>query len=228
MNNREIKEILYSKSEHGYQQFTSSLTPDGKYRFLGVRIPALREIARWLVKEDGIKALNNLSDDSFEELLLQGFVIGYCKMPFEDKRPYVLDYLDKCDSWSLIDSFVSTIKLNKIDREKCWKFLNDIKSIDKPYYIRYVLVTMLNRYLDDDHIDDVLRYTVSIKSDHYYVEMAQAWLLATACIKYNDSVIDILKEEKLNDFVHNKTIQKAIESYRITEEQKTVLRSLRK
>ena len=87
---------------------------------------------------------------------------------------------------------------------------------------------MLNSYLDDEHIDEVLRYTESIQSDHYYVNMAQAWLLATAYINYGDQVDEILERGTLNKFTHNKTIQKAIESYRISDEDKERLRGMRK
>ena len=228
MNNNEIKNYLIQKSEQEYQQFTSSLTPGSRYRFLGVRLPELRKLAKQLVSEKGIEAVNDLSDDSFEEVVLQGFVIGYARIPFKDKEPYIREYLDKSDSWSLIDSIVTTLKPGKKDREEDWRFLNEIMEAEQPYYIRYILVTMLNRYLDDEHIDEVLKYAVSVDSEHYYVEMAQAWLLATACIRYGDRVTDILEKGLLNDFVHNKTIQKAIESYRITDEQKVLLRSMRK
>lgn len=228
MNNNEIKQILIQNSEEKYQEFTSSLIPSGGYRLLGVRIPFLRKLARQLVAEQGIEFLNHLTDDSFEEVLLQGFVIGYAKIPFIERKPYITDYLSKCDSWSLVDSIVTTLKPKKKEREEDWLFLEELKKYDKPYYIRYILVTMLNRYLDDEHIDEVLDYVKSVNSDHYYVEMAQAWLLATACIKYIEKVRSIIENDEVNDFVRNKTIQKAIESYRISDEQKEMLRSLKK
>ncbi len=228
MNNTEIKKLLSSKSDSKYQDFSASLTPVGRYHFIGVRLPELRAIAKDLVKQDGINALEYLSDDSYEEVLLQCFVIGYARMPLEEKKPYIISYLDKCDSWGLIDSFVSTLKLKKNEAEPMWQWLQILKNNSEPYYIRYILVTMMSKFLDDEHIDDVLKYVISIHSDHYYVEMAQAWLLATACIRYADEVETILQEGQLNKFVHNKTIQKSIESYRISDEEKAKLRGLRK
>ncbi|MBR3351419.1 MAG: DNA alkylation repair protein, partial [Erysipelotrichaceae bacterium] len=158
----------------------------------------------------------------------QGFVIGYSKMPMADRIPYINDYINKSDSWNLIDSFVSTVKPKVREREVLWNYLDYIKYSDRPFTVRFVLVMMLNSYLDDEHIDEVLRYTESIQSDHYYVTMAQAWLLATAYINYDDKVNEILERGKLNKFTHNKTIQKAIESYRISDEDKERLRRMRK
>ena len=228
MNNREIKEFIELNSNQKYKEFSEALSSAGSYRMKGVRLPVLRDLAKRLVKEDGIRSLSSLSDDCFEEVLLQGFVIGYSKMPMADKIPYINDYINKSDSWNLIDSFVSTVKPKVREREVLWNYLAYIKYSDRPFTVRFVLVMMLNSYLDDEHIDEVLRYTESIQSDHYYVNMAQAWLLATAYINYGDKVDEILERGTLNKFTHNKTIQKAIESYRISDEDKERLRGMRK
>ena len=227
MNNREIKEFIEINSNQKYREFSESLSAAGSYPMKGVRLPVLRDLARRIVREDGIRALSPLSDDCFEEVLLQGFVIGYSKMPMADRIPYINDYINKSDSWNLIDSFVSTVKPGKKEREVLWNYLDYIKYSDRPFTVRFVLVMMLNSYLDDEHIDEVLRYTGSVQSDHYYVNMAQAWLLATAYIKYGNKVDRILERGTLNKFTHNKTIQKAIESYRISDEDKERLRGMR-
>ena len=228
MNNGEIKEFIELHSNQKYKEFSEALSSAGSYRMKGVRLPVLRDLAKRLVKEDGIRSLSSLSDDCFEEVLLQGFVIGYSKMPMADRIPYINDYINKSDSWNLIDSFVSTVKPKVREREVLWNYLDYIKYSDRPFTVRFVLVMMLNSYLDDEHIDEVLRYTESIQSDHYYVNMAQAWLLATAYINYDDKVNEILERGKLNKFTHNKTIQKAIESYRISDEDKERLKGMRK
>jgi len=223
----DVKRILLENASSEYREFTESLTTEGEHPFLGVRIPLLRDLARKLVKENGIEALELLSDDSFEEVMLQGFVIAYCKIPLEDKKPYIDEYLVKCDSWSLIDCFVSTFKFKKNDEEVMWEFLRDYRNSEETYVVRFVLVMMLNKYLKDEYIDEVLKYAVSIHSEEYYIEMAQAWLLATAAINYPEKVELILIDGKLNMFTHNKTIQKAVESFRISAEEKERLKKLR-
>lgn len=223
-----IKEYLEANSQQKYRQFTGSLNPGSRYPVMGVRVPLLRELAKKLAKEYGVNAVDMLSDDSQEEVLLQGFVIAYSKMPLAEKKPYIDNYLAKCDNWSLIDSFVSTFHFNRKDEALMWRYLGEYRKSKQTFTVRFVLVMMLNRYLKDEYINDILEYCSNIDSEEYYIEMAQAWLLATAAINYFYDVELILKDGKLNMFTHNRTIQKAVESFRISDENKERLRALRR
>ena len=223
-----IKEYLEANSQQKYRQFTGSLNPGSRYPVMGVRVPLLRELAKKLAKEYGVNAVDMLSDDSQEEVLLQGFVIAYSKMPLAEKKPYIDNYLAKCDNWSLIDSFVSTFHFNRKDEALMWRYLGEYRKSKQTFTVRFVLVMMLNRYLKDEYINDILEYCSNIDSEEYYIEMAQAWLLATAAINYFYDVELILKDGKLNMFTHNRTIQKAVESFRISAENKERLRALRR
>ena len=223
-----IKEYLEANSQQKYRQFTGSLNPGSRYPVMGVRVPLLRELAKKLAKEYGVNAVDMLSDDSQEEVLLQGFVIAYSKMPLAEKKPYIDNYLAKCDNWSLIDSFVSTFHFNRKDEALMWRYLGEYRKSKQTFTVRFVLVMMLNRYLKDEYINDILEYCSNIDSEEYYIEMAQAWLLATAAINYFYDVELILKDGKLNMFTHNRTIQKAVESFRISVENKERLRALRR
>ncbi|MBR2545340.1 MAG: DNA alkylation repair protein [Erysipelotrichaceae bacterium] len=222
------KEYLEANSQQKYRQFTGSLNPGSRYPVMGVRVPLLRELAKKLAKEYGVNAVDMLSDDSQEEVLLQGFVIAYSKMPLAEKKPYIDNYLAKCDNWSLIDSFVSTFHFNRKDEALMWRYLGEYRKSKQTFTVRFVLVMMLNRYLKDEYINDILEYCSNIDSEEYYIEMAQAWLLATAAINYFYDVELILKDGKLNMFTHNRTIQKAVESFRISVENKERLRALRR
>ena len=228
MNNMNIREYLEANSRQKYRQFTGNLNPGSRYPVMGVRVPLLRDLAKSLAKEFGIEAVNMLTDESQEEVLLQGFVIAYSKLPLAEKKPYIDNYLAKCDNWSLIDSFSSTFHFNKKDEALMWQYLNEYRESSETFTVRFVLVMMLNRYLEDEYINDILEYCTGIDSEEYYIEMAQAWLLATAAINYFDEVELILKDGKLNMFTHNRTIQKAIESFRISDENKERLRALRR
>ncbi len=228
MRDVNIKEYLEANSRQKYRQFTGSLNPGSRYPVMGVRVPLLRELAKKLVKEYGVNAVDMLSDDSQEEVLLQGFVIAYSKMPLAEKKPYIDNYLAKCDNWSLIDSFVSTFHFNRKDEALMWRYLEEYRKSKQTFTVRFVLVMMLNRYLKDEYINDILEYCSNIDSEEYYIEMAQAWLLATAAINYFNDVELILKDGKLNMFTHNRTIQKTVESFRISAENKERLRALRR
>ncbi len=228
MRDVNIKEYLEANSRQKYRQFTGSLNPGSRYPVMGVRVPLLRELAKKLAKEYGVNAVDTLSDDSQEEVLLQGFVIAYSKMPLAEKKPYIDNYLAKCDNWSLIDSFVSTFHFNRKDEALMWMYLEEYRKSKQTFTVRFVLVMMLNRYLKDEYINDILEYCSNIDSEEYYIEMAQAWLLATAAINYFNDVELILKDGKLNMFTHNRTIQKAVESFRISAENKERLRALRR
>lgn len=222
-----VKKFIEENASERYREFTESLTLEGQYPFRGVRLPVLRGLAKQLVREDDMKALEKLTDDCFEEVLLQGFVIAYSKLPLSEKKPYIDDYLKKADSWSLIDSFVSSFKFKKDESKVMWEYLNDYRNSKDTFTVRFVLVMMMAKYLDEEHIKDVLDYCVSVRSEEYYIEMAQAWLLATAAIKWFGAVENILIDGKLNMFTHNKTIQKACESFRITDVNKERLKQLR-
>ena len=226
MNNDDIRKALLSLADERFRTFSLTVLQEEGYPVIGVRIPEIRKLARQFAREEGLQGYDIIADESYEQVLIKGFVIGYSKTPLLEKKIYIDDYLKLADGWSLIDSFVSTVKLKDSDRELMWSWLLDWMKSEKPYVIRFVLVMMMNNYLDDQHIDQVIDYCRQIRSDHYYVRMANAWLLATAAINHYDKVCAILDE--LDEFTRNKTIQKAIESYRIDDEKKKELRGKRK
>lgn len=225
MNREDIISYLNENTDQKYMEFTGWLTPGQGYRMLGVRLPLLRKLARDLAKEHGMAALELLSDETYEEVLLQGMVIGYAKMDLKDKKPYIDAYMPKCDSWSLTDTLATSFKIK--EKQLWYQWAREYVSSDQTYTIRFGYIMML-KLLEDEYIDDVIALTIARDSDEYYIEMAQAWLLATAAIKYGDKVEEVLRKQQLNRFTHNRTIQKMVESFRITEQQKETVKGLKR
>ncbi|HQB32242.1 MAG TPA: DNA alkylation repair protein [Erysipelotrichaceae bacterium] len=223
-----ISKWLKDNSETEFKDFSVRLVKT-RYDILGIRLPKLRKYAKDLVNRFGADALSRLSDDTFEEIMLQGFVVAYLKTDFEVKKILIDNYLRKCDNWSLIDSFASSFKLKDKDYQNGWKMLNEYKNNqmllqEKPYIERFVLCLSMNLYLNDQYIDEILKYSEILKDRKYAVKMANSWLLATAAIKYFDKVIDVIikmDEETIRYFKG-----KIRDSYRIDEDKKERIKQI--
>ena len=227
MTNEEIKQFLLANAQKDYSDFSASLIP-GCDNMLGVRIPVLRKYAKALAKENWKEALNSLSEDSFEELALQGMVLGYAKAEFEELVPYLREYIPKINSWSINDTFCATFKCAQKNSEQVWDFLMEYKDSDKEFEQRVVAIMLMSHYLNESYIDRVLEVYDSMKHDGYYQKMGIAWGIATAYAKFPVQTKEYMKHNHLDDFTHNKAIQKMIESYRISDEDKAWLRTIKR
>ena len=229
MTNQEIKKRLLDMAEEKYRDFSQSLIP-GSRPILGVRIPALRSLAKEIAKGDWEDYLNNAVDDSFEEVDIQGFVVGYAKGDLDKKLPYIRKYVDKINDWSLCDGFCATLKIVNRHKEEFMGILKEYMAIDEEYKQRFVAVILMNYYLDDEYIDEVLAMLDCMKNEGYYRKMGVAWAIATAFAKCREKTLNYLQDgnNTLDNFTYNKAIQKMIESYRVSDEDKIMLREMKK
>ncbi len=229
MTNQEIKTYLEEIAEEKYRNFSSSLIP-GSRPILGVRIPALRNLAKKIAKGDWEGYLNNAVDDTFEEVNLQGFVIGYAKTDIETILPYVSRYVEKINDWSLCDGFCATLKIVAKHRERVLEFLKPYISADAEFKQRFVAIILMNYYLTDEYIDQTLSILDCMKNDGYYRKMGVAWVIATAFAKQREKTLDYIKEgnNTLDDFTYNKAIQKMLESFRVSDDDKAMLRKMKR
>ncbi|MGI6510405.1 MAG: DNA alkylation repair protein [Erysipelotrichaceae bacterium] len=224
----EIKTWIKENSEEKYKSFTENLVKT-KYEIVGIRTPKLRKFAKELLKKHGIGSLKMLSDNIYEEIMLQGFIIAYSSGSLIDKKELFDNYLSKCDCWSLVDSFVSSLKLKGNDYQQGWIMMNDYKSNQAemkqyPYIERFVLCLSMSLYLNDQYVDEILEYSEKLTDREYTVKMANSWLLATAAIEYFEKVMDVimkLDEETLRYFKG-----KIRDSYRISEDKKERVKNL--
>ena len=225
----EVKKILLSKKDANYKDFSLELNIYHNYKSIGVRIPIIREYAKVLSKEYSLDYLmNNIDEEYYEEILLKGFIIGNFKdLSFKELTTYIDKHLPKIKDWSMCDTFVASLKITKKYQDKLWNYiLNKLKSKEE-FTARFALVMILNYYINDEYKDKIFEIIKSIKSEDYYVKMANAWLLSYMFIKYFDDTINYLKHNKLDSWTERKGITKAIESHKIDNEKKIILGKIR-
>lgn len=224
--NEEVKKQLLEMQEDGYKKFSAALVPGCDNNMLGIRLPLLKKLAKELAKGDWRAYLKNACDDYFEETMLQGFVLGFVKADIEEILPYVEMFIPKINNWSVCDSFCANFKLAAKEREKMWTFLMNYRE-GLEFEQRVVAVMLMDHFLTEEYIDRVTEELVSLDNPGYYTKMAVAWAVATAYAKFPDKTRTIIEERRLDTWTHNKAIQKMIESYRVTEEDKTYLKALK-
>lgn len=221
-----IKEQLMELAEDKYRSFTASLTP-GKENILGVRLPQLRKLAKQIVKGDWRSYLSAATEDSMEEVMLQGMVIGYCGADTWEVLELSAEFIPKIDCWPVCDSFCGGLKLTNTNKERVWDFLQSYLSSDQEYEIRFGVV-MLLYYLSPEYAPLAFRHFDQIKHEGYYVKMAVAWVLSMYYVKLPDITMEYLMNNKLDKFTYNKTLQKIIESLKVDPETKELMRSMKR
>lgn len=228
MTNEEIKTHLYELADKKYQEFSSALIPSCS-NMIGVRIPNLRLFAKEIVTGDWRDYLEHAADDTFEEIMLQGIVIGYSKCDIEEKLKMASVFIPKIKDWSVNDIFCSCFKCAVKNREKVWEFLMNYVSSEQEFEQRVVAVMLMDYFLTEEYIDRVLMILDELKHDGYYTKMGVAWAIATAYAKFpKETHVYLTGHNTLDDFTFNKSIQKMIESYRVSQEDKEILRTLKR
>ena len=220
--------ILSSMADEKYRLFSCKLLPDAvRKTVIGVRLPRLRTLAKNMVKNGAYAiVLNSSIGSTMEEKMVYGMLIGYAPLTDEQKFEYLLKFVPKIDCWSVCDCVCVSLKFK--DKKKLWAFLlkNYAKSTAE-FELRFVLVMVLNHFLEEKYLEDVLRLVANISSPAYYVVMAQAWLLSMLYVKFPQSVLDFLKNHKVSAIVYAKTLQKILESRQISQIQREEIKNLR-
>ena len=226
---QEIKKELQNLADTKYKEFHKGLCP-GTENIIGVRVPVLREYAKKLSKKYEIDdLLENIDDEYYEEIMLQGMLIGLKKdKEIANILKNIEKFVPKIDNWAVCDTFCAGLKITKKNLDKMWEFLQKYVKSSKEFEIRFGVVMILDYYITESYLDRNFKIFDSIKSDKYYVQMAVAWAVSMCLIKFYDKTIEYLNKCKLDKFTYNKALQKAIESYRITNEQKEELRNMKK
>lgn len=228
MNNKEIREKIEELSDKKYKEFHTSLCPD-TIEIIGVRVPVLREFAKEIVKDEDIeKYLNNAEDNSYEEILLQGMVLGLWKTDINTFIKYLEKFIPKINSWAVCDVSVAGFKIIKKNRKIIWEFLKKYLKSHKEYELRFAIVTLLDFFITEEYIDDVLEILNNIKNEAYYVKMAVAWTLQVCFVKFQERTMKLLKNNNIDDWTYNKALQKIIESYRVDDETKKKIRKMKR
>jgi len=222
-----IRQQLMEMADEGYRKFASSLIPNID-NLLGVRLPELRRLAKSIARGDWRAYIKHADNRYFEETMLQGLAIGYARADIEEKLRAVAEFVPRIDNWSVCDSFCTGLKFAKDHKRRVWDFLQPYLASDREYEIRFGVVMLLNYFTDDEYIDRVLAWCDRIRHDGYYVKMAVAWAISVCFVHAPQQTTAYLRNNTLDDFTHNKAIQKIIESLRVDAETKTTLRSLKR
>ena len=224
-----IREELFRLAEPEYQKFNSRLIPNRKPEtMLGVRLPALRKLAAGLAKGDWRTYLETAQDKYYEEIMLQGMVIGCAKMEFGERLSYIRWFLPKIDNWAVCDSFCSGLKAVEGHQEEMWSFIKQCLGDDRPYVVRFGTVMLLDYYMDENRVDEALGLLDCVRHEDYYVRMAVAWALSIYYVNFPGQVMPYLKQNHLDDFTYNKALQKITESRKIGKEEKERFRKMKR
>lgn len=224
--NKELQHQLFTMQDLKYRDFHSRLLPGiDKETIIGIRTPILRKFAMEFRKtEESRQFLKELPHQYYEENNLHMMLIS-AERDYEICLEQVKAFLPYIDNWATCD--LPLPKCYAKHKEELIFEIEQWMASGKTYTIRYGIGVLMRLYLDEDFRPEYLEWVISVRSEEYYVNMMIAWYLATALAKQWDATIPYLEEKRLSEWVHKKTIQKAIESYRITPEQKVYLRSLR-
>ena len=221
-----IYEKLSEVKDDEYKEFQAKLVPNiSPDVILGVRTPDMRKIAKEMYgTPEGDSFLNELPHKYYEENLVHFFMIARIK-DFDECVAAVETFLPYVDCWPVSDQ--SSPAVFKKNHQKLIPYIKKWIASDHVYTARFGLRMLMNEYLGEDFKDEYLELAASKKGDDYYLKMMIAWYFATALAKRYDETIPYIEERRLDEWVHRKSIQKALESYRVSDEHKEYLRSLK-
>ena len=226
MNDGVRKKIL-ELADPKYKEFHSGLCPNTE-NIIGVRIPVLRKYAKELAKDDFRSYLSSIADDYYEEIMIKGMIIGLAKMETEERLNYISEFVPKIDNWTICDTFCAGLKFTNKNKDVVWEFIKKYQNSRKEFELRFLIVMLLDYYITDKYIDEVIKILDKTKHDGYYVKMAIAWTISVLYVKYPKITMEYLKNNTLDDFTYNKALQKIIESYRVSEEDKNIMRKMKR
>ena len=223
----EITTKLFSPQDTAYRDFQVKLIPGmDAEKEIGVRTPELRKLAKELAKREDIREfLNDLPHQYFDENQLHAFILSEEK-DFEKCMEDLERFLPYVDNWATCDQ--TSPKVFRKNRKELLESINRWIGSEHTYTVRFAIKMLMEHFLDEDFDPAYPEMVAEVRSEEYYIRMMIAWYFATALAKQYEAVLPYLEQKKLDVWTHNKTIQKAVESYRITEEQKIYLKSLKR
>ena len=226
MNKADLYRKLYDLQDLKYRDMQIKIIPTVEPEsVIGVRTPELKSIAKDILKDGNYKGfLEELPHRYFEENQLQAFIISgikdlnECMEDLETFLPYV-------DNWATCDQM--SPKIFRKHKDALFFHIKEWVNSEKTYTVRFGIGMLMEDFLDDDFDPLYPELVAKLRSEEYYVNMMIAWYFATALAKQYESILPFIEEKRLDDWTHNKAIQKSLESRRITEEQKLYLKSLK-
>lgn len=223
----EIRQLLFDLRDEEYARFQAKLTPTvAQQLFIGVRVPLARKLAKQLSTSKEAQAfLRELPHQYYDENMLHGLLLNEIR-DYEECLERVEAFLPYVDNWAVCDTL--SPKVFKKHKPELLSKIREWSASKETYTCRFGMEMLMTHFLDEDFCPEYLEIPAQVRSEEYYVRMMVAWFYATALAKQWDATIPYLEKQWLEPWPHNKTIQKAIESYRITDSQKEYLRTLKR
>ncbi len=218
-----LVETLDGMAEESYRAFSQRLVPGGP-RMRGVRLPMLQKLAGEIARGDGAGFLAVAQNNSFEEVLLQGFVIGRLPEPGAQTVRRLRRFLPLVTNWSICDSTCAGLRQVKADPEPFWEFALSCLPSPEEFTVRVGVVLLMDFFLDESHIDRVLAALSGVRHEGYYAKMAVAWALSVCFVKFEARTAAVL-DGRLEEETHRLTVRKICESRRVPPETKAALRA---
>ena len=226
MNKTDLQRKLYNLQDMKYREMQIKIIPTiNPESIIGVRTPELKIMAKEILKAgDYNDFLEELPHEFFEENQLQAFILSGMK-DYDECMEELERFLPYVDNWATCDQM--SPKIFKKYKEELLERIKEWINSEKTYTVRFGVGMLMEHFLDDDYDPKYPEMVAGIRSEEYYINMMIAWYYATALAKQYESVLPFMEEKRLDDWTHNKAIQKSVESRRITEEQKIYLKSLK-
>lgn len=223
-----IQQQLFELQDLKYRDFHAKLVPGMNVNdIIGVRTPELRKFAKQLAKDERVgDFLAVLPHRYLDEMNLHGFIISELK-DYNECLEEIERFLPYVNNWATCDLLSPKAFKQKKNRVRLIEDIKRWMASDEPFIIRFGVEMLMSFYLDEDFKPEYLKWVSDIRHEHYYVKMMVAWYFATALAKQWESTLPYIVESTLEKWTHNKAIQKAVDSYRITPEQKELLKSYR-
>ena len=222
-----IQSRLFELQDKQYAEFQAKLTPTiPADRFIGVRVPDVRKLAKELFQDTDYKQfIHNLPHQYYDENMLHGLLVSEIK-DYNECIKETDRFLPFVDNWAVCD--IMSPKVFKKHKTELIGKIREWVTSNMTYTIRFGLEMLMSHYLDENFKAEYLEIPAAVQSEEYYVNMMIAWFFATALAKQWNNAVVYIEEQKISPWVHNKTIQKACESYRISDERKAFLRTLKR
>ncbi|MGI6361845.1 MAG: DNA alkylation repair protein [Bacillota bacterium] len=227
----DMLDYLNRSVDDDYRLFQSRLIPNID-NILGVRMPVLQEVAKEIAAGNWREFLLFAAEDTHEELVVRALVISRLKISRDvdlaQMQSLIGDFVPRITSWASCDTFCAGLKFTHKHQTEMWQFLQNYLTSFEEYELRFATVMLMNYFIDDQYIERLLQVFERIEHDGYYVKMAVAWALSVCYVKQRESTMTFLTHNHLDDFTYNKTLQKIIESRRVAETDKRLLRHMKR
>ncbi len=221
-----VSNIFLENIDLDYLKFSKKLLPNID-NILGIRMPILRKLAKEIASGDYMAFIKTNKNIYFEDIMLEGLVIGYLDKDLNLVIDLVKNFIPKIYNWSICDSFANNLKIVKKNKAYFWNFIKPYFHSRETYPTRFALVVFLTYYIEEEYLGDFFQIIRSIKTEDYYVEMAIAWAVSSSYINFPYETYKFLEKKPLSKSITNKTIQKIRDSRQVSFTNKDLVLGLK-